>query len=95
MLMSADIGVPNGTDVRRTDHNESRASPPNQALTAWGAGTKLVNLVGNNNRVVGWKLELDFAATHVALPHTQAIELAKHPIIPAKHSEIVLADTWF
>ena len=79
--MSADIGVPNGIDVRRTDNNESRASPPSQALTGWSAGTKIVNLVGNDNRAVGWKLELDFAASHVALPHTQAVELSKHPII--------------
>ncbi len=79
--MSVDIGVPNGVDVRRTSSKTAQTSPPNQAVTAWGAGTQLVRILGNVNRAVGWKIALVLAASHVAGPHTQVTELSQHPII--------------
>ncbi len=40
MLMSVDIGVTNGVDVRPTSKNTSRSSPPNEAVSPSSAGTQ-------------------------------------------------------
>ena len=55
MLMSTDVGVPNGVDVRRTANNTALDIPLNKAYTAWGSGTALSRILGNENRLFIWK----------------------------------------
>ncbi len=78
MLMSADLGLPNGSDSPRTASNRALDITINKAYTAWGSGTALSRLLGNENRLFIWKGATNLAALHLAVPYSQVIELSQH-----------------